>query len=1428
MCFLVFVSPSGLGQQGSSRAGSFRGSPAGPTLPLNSPSVMCRNITGFTCQKGNFMRILRLILFSFLALAVTKSGSFATETPVIPDSLSPWVDWVLHDYEEERLCIPHYDDPKKLQCNWPTELTLSLNDMGGSFEQKWRVFHKSYLLLPGNDHHWPGDVTVDGQALTVINKNDRPQIMLTPGEHTVTGVFEWRELPEYLQLPPESGLVSLSVNNDSIPFPSIDDAGRLWLKKGFVEEKIENRLKIEAFRMIDDRIPPRIVCYFTLDVAGSAREITLGPLISPKAFVPLSLVSTLPAKLEQDGTLRAQVRPGRHTFTLTLRHVGPLSSLTFQLPDDGFWPDQEIWLFQARSNLRIVEIEGVTAIDPLQTSVPQDWLRFPAYRMLTGDTMRFKEIKRGDPQPAPDQLAIQRDLWLRFDGSGFTVRDSISGKKNTSWRLESSPALNLGRVSIDGKTQFITRKEGSEKAGIELREGLVNLVAESTYVGDILTLPMGWDHDFVQAGGQLHLPPGWRLLHASGIDNTPRTWLKRWDLLDFFMVLVFTIAVLKLYSAPMAAIAFATLVLTFHEGGAPHFVWFVLLVGFALLKYLPDSRFKKAIRMIQAIAVLLLIVIVIPYSIQALRIGIYPQLAKHWQSITDSPFQQREDAKSPTPVPGQVLMEQSQAKRAAGITSDEADGSSAPSKSKVQGRRRTYGTQQVMQYDPKQINQTGPGLPQWKWDSLPYSWSGPVAGNQEISLFLIGPKSNLVLSFLRVLLIIVLALGLFHVRYHRGKGFQLPDLKTIFLVLVFALFLLPVQPSEASDFPPAEMLNDLRARLLEQDECFPSCADISKAAIRILPEELRLRLEVASELRTAVPIPGTAKHWLPQAVSVDGKKAEGLFRSDENVWVLLSPGNHLVECTGRIRKQNTLQLPFPLHPHRVTVDAKGWIVEGVRDDGTIDSQIQFKRIVEEESRQAEILETGVLPPFVRVERTLLLGLVWKVETRIQRISPSGSAIVLNIPLLPGESITTEGIRAKDGFAQVSLSAQQAQLGWESFLEPVESLELKHAETNDWTEIWKVDVSQLYHLEPSGIPVILHKTGNRWYPTWHPWPGEKVTLSVTRPPGTEGQTLTVEKSHLELKPGQRSSNVTMVLSMNSSQGGQHVIELPPQSELQEVKIGGTIQPIRQEGRKVPVPIRPGSQRVELTWREARGIAALYKTSKVDLGTPSVNASVDLHLPHSRWPLLVGGEQRVGPAVLFWSMVLILVLAAFGLAKTGLTPLRFHHWFLLGIGMSMSTMPACILVVGWLIGLEYRRKADPLDKGTFNLVQIGLAILTVLALGALVTAISRGLLGHPDMNIVGNGSSRNLLRWYQDISDKTLPQAWVFSVPMYCYRLAMLAWALWISFGLVRILRWGWGRYTTPTIWYHLPKKQRRWGRSQPEMNGKESQEEKNAE
>ena len=79
-------------------------------------------------------------------------------------------------------------------------------------------------------------------------------------------------------------------------------------------------------------------------------------------------------------------------------------------------------------------------------------------------------------------------------------------------------------------------------------------------------------------------------------------------------MLIFTIALAKLFSTPLAGVALVTLVLTYHEPGAPLYVWLALLVGFALLKYLPDGKFKTAVKFYQGVTMICLISIVVPYT----------------------------------------------------------------------------------------------------------------------------------------------------------------------------------------------------------------------------------------------------------------------------------------------------------------------------------------------------------------------------------------------------------------------------------------------------------------------------------------------------------------------------------------------------------------------------------------------------------------------------------------------------------------------------------------------------------------------------------------------------------------------------------------------------------------------------------------------
>jgi hypothetical protein len=245
------------------------------------------------------------------------------------------------------------------------------------------------------------------------------------------------------------------------------------------------------------------------------------------------------------------------------------------------------------------------------------------------------------------------------------------------------------------------------------------------------------------------------------------------------------------------------------------------------------------------------------------------------------------------------------------------------------------------------------------------------------------------------------------------------------------------------------------------------------------------------------------------------------------------------------------------------------------------------------------------------------------------------------------------------------------------------------------------------------------------------------------------------------------------------------------------VDGVEQPLRLEGRKLSVAVSPGAHTLKVDWRQPGGARVVFRAPDVDLGAPSVNAHVLISMSEGRWTLLLGGPG-LGPVVLFWSLLAVFLLVSAGLARTKLTPLTTVQWLLFSLGLTQLTAPIAAFVAGWfiLVGLRGTRKPQPRE---FNPIQVCLAIYTFVAAVFLLQAIHRGLLGTPDMQIAGNGSGAELLRWYVDRSAAATPRPWVLSVPLGTYRVAMLVWALWLANSLIEWTRWAWLQYGFGGIW-----------------------------
>ncbi len=1339
----------------------------------------------------------------------------------VPAGIRDWIPWALHDAGDKQ-CPFFYNDGETRQCSWPSRLTILARDKGATFSVEVAVFRTIWIPLPGDAKHWPLDVRLSGKAIPIVAVDEQPGVRLAAGHHLITGAFSWNELPENLPMPSAVGLVALTLNGTSIASPAIDEAGRLWLSKTSKGEIGAERLDVHVGRLITDDIPATLTTNVELVASGKSREILLPHALLPE-FVPMSLDSVLPARLEPDGALRVQIRPGRWTIRATGRHMTPLRSLTLPPRGEAFAATDEAWAFEARAQNRLVTVEGVSAVDPQQTTLPKEWKQFPTYLIRQGDTMRLNETKRGDPDPAPDQLTLERNIWLDFDGRGYTVQDRIGGTVSRSWRLEMAPPQRVGRVTIDGAAQYITRLASSGSAGVEIRRGQADLSADSRIDEPNRTLSAtGWGTDFNSLSATLHLPPGWRLIHASGVDQASQSWWEQWTLLDLFLVLLIAVAAHRLFGWRWGAVAFLALLLSFHETGAPIWAWLNLLLAAALFRVLPVGRARTVAGAYGVFAMVLVAILLIPFVVNQIRQAIYPSLERSWQVMTAERAEHASDVVAmrmvPPPPPPPPIAKTAPATSAVTIakqrknvpSSEEGvaggviggvpgSGESEPMQSfgyvSVPSKSSS-----LYQLEPETKIQTGPGLPTWRWSAVSLTWSGPVEHTQMIRLWLVSPVMEAFLTALRLVLLVLLLVRVGRSAKEEFQGLRAGAMATIVAGSMF-LVTLGAPPARAAEIPSKELIGELRDNLLAPPDCLPECADISRLRIMASQNSLQLRLEAHADADTAIPLPCGAQQWLPSQVLVDGAPAAGLLRDDAGgLWLQLAKGVHQVTMEGSLFARDTVQLPFPLRPRHVDAELQGFTLDGLGADGEPRESVLLTRESRHGGSPAEG-PAGSLPPFVRVERTLLLGLTWQLETRVSRAGPRNAPVLVAVPLLPGESVTQGEVPVEKGAALVNLGPQTNEFVFGSALREQPTVVLEAPTMSSQIQVWRLNLGPQWHATLSGIPVVSRlDERSQWLPEWRPWPGEKVTLALEKPVGIEGQTLTLDGSSLTVTPGIRATDNTLTLSLRSSLGGQHVLKLPEGAALQRVEIDGETQPIRLEGREIKLPIHPGSQTVTTVWREARGMGLRFTTSAIDVGTRGVNGMIDVTLPEGRWLLLVGGPT-LGPAVLIWGIVIALALIAYGLARVPVTPLGTGQWFLLALGLTQAPLSIGIIVAGWffLSGLRKRYSTEFVKSGLFHVGQVALACWTIAALVSLFVAVESGLLGYPDMQVTGNGSNNLLLRWYQDRTSAVLPTAWVVSIPLLAYRVLMLAWALWLAFSLLNWLKWGWGCFSESGYW-----------------------------
>ena len=1358
-----------------------------------------------------------------------------------PEVLKGWQGWALWGLADKKSPTTYCDQERHLSF-WPSRLGVTVEKDSGCFDVSVSVFAPSWVPLPGSPEAWPLSVNLDGHVVPVVEHEKVPSLYLQPGSHRITGKFLWDSLPQRLAVPREFGLLDLTLEGKPVEMPLWDAKGDLWLKRdGTARQGEKDFLSTTLYSLLEDGAPLILRTRVELVVSGKNREEEIG-IVLPEGWKVFSVSGNgIPVAVDEKGHLKTQVRPGKWIVEIGAFRLQDTREISFA---KGTKPaaSQELFAFRARPDFRLVDLSGVSPVDASQTTIPADWKKYPVYRWETVSPVHLEERLRGMGTQKPEGLGISRQLWLDMDGKRCTFHDIITGSSQQIWRLDATEGEDLGSVRMRGEGQLITHNPTTSAPGVEIRTRDLSMEATGRMKLASDFSATGWKADAGNVSVTLNLPPGWRLFALFGADWVSGDWLTAWNLLDLFLLLIFIMAVFRLWGFLPAVVAFLAFTLSYHEPGAPRYSWLILLIPLALGRILTTGWGGRVTSIAKWICIAVLLMNLIPFLSQQIQQALYPQLERVSRHPGRPPFvlqnrssgsntytgatkikagqlqQKSDEMPDNPPVPASMtvsdmgdlgVLEKSKEWRsgAVGGVSSWGESSVVSARKGTPQKASLYLSTQNLQNDVSANIQTGPAQPTWKWRSVSFGWNGPVTAGQTVRPILIPLPLERLLTVLRIVTLLLLAgilLDYSRLKNLLGSSGRGVRAAAPLLAVAFLTFGFCGKASADSQIPDQQMIETLRARLLEPSTAYPTAADIPTAALKIDGRRLQLDLEVHAALRTAVPIPGNLPSWSPLTVQLDGKPAEALRRADGFLWVVVPEGVHRIQVTGVLGEVTDWEWSFQLKPRRVSIEAPGWTVTGVKPNGVPEQQIFLSQKQKSGGGGADY-DNPDLKSIALVERNLELGLVWHVHTTLTRKSPEGRAISLRIPLLPGENILSSNAVVKDGAVEVRLGAREGSYSWDSELPVTTTLGVASRKDDAWTELWRLAASPVWNIGFSGLSPVFEQRTSDLIPVWHPWPGESVNLSISRPVPVEGATVTVDKGRHTIVLGRRQRESTLNLDLRCSVGQDFRIKLPDGAQVTSLKLSGQSSPVRMEANQLIVALRPGSQNLSVTWTNPQLLESSSIAGSIVLPVESSNITTEINVPEDRWTLWTFGPT-IGPAVRFWGLLLGSFIAAAVLAQLRLSPLKSVAWFLMLVGLTQVSLLSAMVVIVWFFLLSWRGtmtwEGRPFLRNLFQLFLIGLTISFFLVIIALLNV---GLLGSPRMFIIGNYSNSGMLQWTDPRCGLQLPQPGCITVSIWWYRLLMLLWALWLASSMVRWLPWAWKQFSHGTVF--LPIKWR---------------------
>lgn len=1371
------------------------------------------------CGMRSFSRLrVALLALGFFVASGRAAHAQPIDPASVPEPLRPWVPWAVES-------VPTYGCTRagaELVCTWPglLELTVTGNDVG--FALYVVVDRTRVVSLPGAIGHWPVDVREGTRDLVVVSGADgKPVVELPAGTHRIDGRIRFGQQPESIEVPADVARIVAIAGGARIPLTRASEGvvplhGAALASEARGAESETDSVSLEIVRRVADGVPLAVDTQITARISGRARPIALGRALVA-GTVPSAVSSSLPIQVTPEGDVLLQAQSGTHRIRISSFVGSPDAPLVApRLPAP--WPEQEIWLFAPSEAHRQVEITGPSSIDPQSPSIPEDWRSSAAYVLSAGERMTLVTRRRGEPERPPNALTLSREMWLDFDGRGFTVRDHVAGEMHRSERLDLVEG-DLGRVTLGGIDQLITLAPGGPRRarGVEIRNATLDLQAEWRFRGTPTSVPaVAWSEDVRSLSVKLNLPPGYTLFAARGVDRAEAAWLEHWDVGPLFLVLLIAVVVARLFDKRAGLLALVTLVLIYFERDAPTFLWLFVLVPFAVLRLVTRGVFARLVFAAFALMGAVLVLASALFVTRQVRYAMHPQLLT--EDVTGASF-------SDSSVEDVVMQAEEGMMGGSGLRGSRRY---APSSSYdgAETDAPAANTRLDNWIDPNAVVQTGHGLVDWHHTEIALTWTGPVAKDHRIHLYLVPPWMQRVLALARALgvlgLLVIIARKLprFPPTAETGTPVAASPVAGAAITLALLACLTgasahaqePAPPNELSNVAPVEpaasvtsalddpgspLLAALRDRLVAPPLCGDRCARFGDAVLALDGDALRFEIVAHASVNAAVPLPGPATGFVPDAITLDGAPTHALRAgTDGHLWLRVPSGVHRVVMTASLAGRASIALSFLEVPGRVEVRATGWSVSGVDENGLVRGSLELRRdltaAAPEPGTQGAMRATADVPTWVMVERHVELGVQWLVTTTLRRLSSTSGPAVVRLVALPGESVLGQEATRDGQFVVATLAQGLTELTFTSRIaqgdgvrfslpdSPVPAAEVHRSET------WSFTCSPLWHCTHEGIVPIHHTVEGVLRPTFAPYPGESMRVVATRLRAAPGSSFTFDGARLRVSPGSRASESVLDLEVRTSVSNTIRVTLPRRAQVQSVSVDGARRAVQVQNGTLSVGVVPSNRAVQVVFTEPHGVGFTTTTPAVRVGGETVDVLLTVDVPSSRWLLAAFGPDW-GPIVLFWGHLVLVLLVAFVLGRAPKSPLATYEWGLLALGLTQLPLPATLVVAAWFfaVRLQHERR---LSGTTFNVAQLALVLHAFVCACILVSAVWIGLNDRPDMQIVGNGSTSDQLRFYADRAKDALPTARFVSVSVWVWKGLMLVWAFWLASSVVRWALW----------------------------------------